>query len=83
MNGDVSNLDGIIATQSDYEKYIDSHHIMLMFFKRELIFGSCLGFCLRTIQTIKSKNILIFTFSIAGSALVFGGMFAFSTVNEL
>jgi hypothetical protein len=37
MNGDVSNLDGIIATQSDYEKYIESHHIMLMFFKRELI----------------------------------------------
>ena len=37
MNGDISNLDGIIATQSDFEKYIDSHHIMLMFFKRELI----------------------------------------------
>ncbi len=37
MNGDVTNLDGIIATQSDYEGYADSHRIMLMFFKRELI----------------------------------------------
>ncbi len=37
MNGDVTNLDGIIATQSDYEAYTDSHRIMLMFFKRELI----------------------------------------------
>lgn len=37
MNGDITNLDGIVATQSDYEKYIDTHQIMLMFFKRELI----------------------------------------------
>lgn len=37
MNGDVTNLDGIIATQSDYEGYADSHRVMLMFFKRELI----------------------------------------------
>ena len=37
LNGDITNLEGIIATQSDYEKYIDTHHIMLMFFKRELI----------------------------------------------
>lgn len=37
MNGDVTNLDGIVATQSDYEKYSDTHRIMLMFFKRELI----------------------------------------------
>lgn len=37
MNGDASNLDGIIATQSDYEAYADSHRVMLMFFKRELI----------------------------------------------
>ena len=37
LNGDITNLDGIIATQSDYEKYIDTHHIMSMFFKRELI----------------------------------------------
>lgn len=37
MNGDVTNLDGIVATQSDYEQYTDSHRIMLMFFKRELI----------------------------------------------
>lgn len=37
MNGDVTNLEGIVATQSDYEKYSDTHRIMLMFFKRELI----------------------------------------------
>lgn len=37
MNGDISNLEGIVATQSDYEKYNDSHQIMMMFFKRELI----------------------------------------------
>ena len=37
MNGDVSNLDGTIATQNDFESYVDSHRIMLMFFKRELI----------------------------------------------
>lgn len=37
MNGDVTNLEGIIATQSDYESYSDTHRLMLMFFKRELI----------------------------------------------
>lgn len=37
MNGDVSNLEGIVATQDDYEKYADTHQITLMFFKRELI----------------------------------------------
>lgn len=37
MNGDITNLEGIVATQSDYERYIDTHRIMLMFFKRELI----------------------------------------------
>lgn len=37
MNGDVTNLEGIVATQSDYEKYADTHQVMLMFFKRELI----------------------------------------------
>lgn len=37
MNGDVTNLAGIVATQSDYESYLDTHRIMLMFFKRELI----------------------------------------------
>lgn len=37
MNGDITNLDGIVATQSDYEKYVDTHQVMLMFFKRELI----------------------------------------------
>jgi len=37
MNGDVTNLEGIVATQSDYERYVDTHRMMLMFFKRELI----------------------------------------------
>lgn len=37
LNGDITNLEGIIATQSDYEKYTDTHHLMSMFFKRELI----------------------------------------------
>lgn len=37
MNGDIANPDGIVATQSDYEKYVDTHQVMLMFFKRELI----------------------------------------------
>lgn len=37
MNGDVTNLNGIVATQSDYESYSDNHRVMLMFFKRELI----------------------------------------------
>lgn len=37
MNGDVTNLNGIVATQCDFEGYADSHRVMLMFFKRELI----------------------------------------------
>ena len=37
MNGDILNPEGIVATQSDYEKYADTHRIMMMFFKRELI----------------------------------------------
>lgn len=37
MNGDITNLDGIVATQSDYENYYDTHKLMMMFFKRELI----------------------------------------------
>ncbi len=37
MNGDVTDFNDIVATQSDYEQYTDSHRIMLMFFKRELI----------------------------------------------
>lgn len=37
MNGDISNLEGIVATQGDYEKYNDTHQVMIMFFKRELI----------------------------------------------
>lgn len=37
MNGDITNLENIVATQSDFEKYSDSHQVMMMFFKRELI----------------------------------------------
>lgn len=37
MNGDIANPEGIVATQNDYEQYSDTHRIMLMFFKRELI----------------------------------------------
>jgi len=37
MNGDVTNLEGIVATQNDYERYNDTHRVMLMFFKRALI----------------------------------------------
>lgn len=37
MNGDVTNLENIVATQSDFEKYSDNHQVMMMFFKRELI----------------------------------------------
>jgi hypothetical protein len=37
MNGDVTHLSGIVATQGDYENYSDSHRMMLLFFKRELI----------------------------------------------
>lgn len=37
MNGDISNLENIVATQSDFENYSDSHQVMMMFFKRELI----------------------------------------------
>lgn len=37
MNGDITSPEGIVATQNDFEKYADTHRIMLMFFKRELI----------------------------------------------
>ena len=37
MNGDITNLENIVATQSDFESYGDSHQVMMMFFKRELI----------------------------------------------
>ncbi len=37
MNGDVTNLEGIVVTQRDNEEYADSHRMMLLFFKRELI----------------------------------------------
>lgn len=37
MNGDITSPEGIVATQKDYEEYPDSHRMMLMFFKRELI----------------------------------------------
>lgn len=59
---------------------IKSYTIGKYGFKRGIIFGSCLGCGLGIIQTIKTKNILVLPFSIAGSGLVFGSMFAFSTV---
>ena len=37
MNGDINNPEGIVATLKDYESYADSHRMLLMFFKRELI----------------------------------------------
>ena len=37
MNGVISNPEGIVATQKDYEEYSESHRMMLMFLKRELI----------------------------------------------
>ena len=37
MNGDVTSPEGIVATQGDYERYVDTHRLMLMFFKKELI----------------------------------------------
>ncbi len=37
MNGDITNLEGIVATQDDFERYADTHQVTLMFFKRELI----------------------------------------------
>lgn len=37
MNGSISNLSEIIATQNDYEMYSRSHELMMLFFKRELI----------------------------------------------
>lgn len=37
MNGDINNSGSIVATQSDYEQYANTHQVMMMFFKRELI----------------------------------------------
>lgn len=37
LNGDISNLDGIVATQGDYERYAETHRVFLMFLKRALI----------------------------------------------
>lgn len=37
LNGDIDNLNSAVATQNDYEKYADTHKVMLTFFKRELI----------------------------------------------
>lgn len=37
MNGDISHIDKIIATQDDFERYSDSHKLMITFLKRELI----------------------------------------------
>ena len=37
LNGDIYNIDKIVATQSDYETYSDTHKLFLTFFKRELV----------------------------------------------
>ena len=36
LNGDISNLDGMIVTKNDYNKYLDNHEMFLTFLKREL-----------------------------------------------
>ena len=37
LNGDITNIENIVATQDDYEKYAETHKLLLTFFKRELI----------------------------------------------
>ncbi|SJZ61419.1 SIR2 family protein [Anaerorhabdus furcosa] len=37
MNGDISNPEGLITTQGEFEKYHEKRRLMLMFLKRELI----------------------------------------------
>ena len=37
LNGDISNLDKIIITQRDLEKYEKEHHLLMTFFKKELV----------------------------------------------
>ena len=36
LNGDISNLDKMVVTQNDYNKYLDSHEMFVTFLKREL-----------------------------------------------
>ena len=37
LNGDINNLDNIIITQRDLEKYEKKHQMLLTFFKKELV----------------------------------------------
>lgn len=37
MNGDERHLTSAVITQDDYENYVDTHKVMLTFFKRDLI----------------------------------------------
>ena len=37
LNGDITNLDGIVITQNDIDSYEPKHEMMLTFFKRELV----------------------------------------------
>lgn len=37
MNGDKGHLTSAVITQNDYENYVDTHKVMLTFFKRDLI----------------------------------------------
>ena len=37
MNGDERHLTSAVITQNDYENYVDTHKVMLTFFKRDLI----------------------------------------------
>jgi len=42
MNGDITNLDRIVITQSDIENYPQNHEMLLTFFKRELVVNTFL-----------------------------------------
>lgn len=42
MNGDINNLDEIISTRSEYERYKELHELMIMFLKKELISNTML-----------------------------------------
>jgi len=42
MNGDITNLDRIVITQSDIENYHQNHELLLTFFKRELVVNTFL-----------------------------------------
>lgn len=42
LNGDITNLDRIVITTSDMERYETNHELLITFFKRELVMGSFL-----------------------------------------